>query len=433
MTNTKSLLFTLCLIIISSISVFSQANYNNLFIDGKFEKIIKQSEININSVNANELDYYWLAYSLHEKGDIKTAISTLKAGNKQFPLSIKIEQLIGDYYYEAGNLLMAKTIFKKYINENKFLFKLCDILEANTSYTDAIKILDKVYQKDSINISCLKHLAHCNYKIEDYNRAESYYKKLITILPNDQFSSRKLISIYNEQERYEESYNLCNKMLKIEPENSVFIKLAGYTAIKNQKFIKAKELFTKVYMKGDSSLYVLKHLGLAKLKCEQYKEGQEILHKAFLKDTSDYLVCYFLGDSYLHTKHRRKGIEYIEKSIENLKPKGSVMSAVLRSNATLHKAIKEYERAIELYLEAFRVGLDPRDIYYAASVYQNGMKDYKMALEYFQLFLNHISGEEEEEEDKQKNNSTSINIKMSDIAKRHIEEIKTELFFREGK
>jgi len=428
MNHIKSLLSILVIVMVTSISSYSQKNYNLLFLDSKYDEIIDQARSSIASNGDKSDDYYWLAYSLHEKGDTKGAIYELEKGIKKYQGDEKLEKLAGDYYYELGNFFKAKPIYRKYMKENKFLFKLCDILEANTSYSDAIDILEKVYEKDTVNINCLKHLAFCSYKIENYQKAELYYKKLIEILPHDQLSARKLISIYNDQERYKESSDLCEKMLEYEPESPVFIKLAGFTAIKNNDYPKAKKLFNHVYTKGDSSLYVLKHLGLAELRCKEYKVGQELLKKAFLKDTTDYLVCYFLGDSYLYTKNRRKGIKYIEKSIDNLKPKGSVMSAVLRSNASLHKAIKEYERSIELYLDAFRVGLDPRDLFFAASVYQSGMKDYEMALEYFKLFLTHIKGEKEE-----KPKGGGINIKMSDLAKRHIEEIKTELFFRAEK
>ena len=429
----KSIPLVLFIIIATSSSVFSQKQYSLLYLEGKNDKIVSiaQNKIKYNNVSVD--DYYWLAYSLHETGKQVQSLSYLKCGVEIFPKSDRLKKLLADYYYELGDYYNAQSLYLDYVNEIQYAFKLCEIYEANTEFPKVVKLLTPIFNRDTMNLVCVKHLALSYFRLQDFKNAELFYKRALAISPYDQYSAKKLVGIYNNSGRHLDAIKVCNVILKHDSENVAFLKLAGYTALKQENYYRCSKLFYKVYAKGDSSAYVLKHLGISELKRDKFIKGQKLLHLAYAKDSTDYLVCYFLGESYLHNGVKKRGLIFLEKSMKNIQPKVKVVCAINHQKANLYKSLKDYESAIKMYIDSYKVSNNPVELFYVAGVYNTKLKNLRMALDYYKLFVKKVEGEKSDEDEVDAREGVSASLSLTDIAKRHISDIKKELFFRETK
>lgn len=405
-------------------TVSAQKKYKILYAENKLDIIEKISNDKINKSTSLVDDYYWNAFSLHERGMLTESLENLKKGLNKFPDSKLLKKQIATYYYEAGNYYSAKKYLQEYIGDFKSAMLLCEIHEINSDYKKAIKLLIKLLKNNRNNTVCIKHLAYNYYKLERYGEAELHY--LIALDKNklDQTVAKKLISIYNKAERYKESIKIARPILKNDSLNTAFLRLSGFAYIKINKYTKAQKLFKRLYLNGDTTAYTLKHLGFAELKSKMYYDAQVHLKHAHVKDTTDYLTCYLLGISYLDTGDKKEGQIYLDKALNSLKPNPKTLSSIFTAKASLYKGSNDYKDAIKMYAEAYKVGKQPINLFYMGSIYEANLKNYKMALSYFQLFLKKI---ENIEADKTKEGALEGSIK--NIAERHIEEIKKEMFF----
>lgn len=422
-----SLCFIFCFCCFNN-SLLSQNNYKLLFVEAKYDKIENLSKQMLDSDNSSIDDFYWHAFILHEKGELAQSIDILEKGHSKFTTSDILKRQLADYYYELGDYFHAKEYLVEFTNDFSCAIKLCEIHEINSDYNEALKLLLSLSKTYKNNILCIKHLAYNYYKLEKFDEAELYYLIAHDIYPQDQSVAAKLVNIYNSKDSYKQSIKISNIILKQDSLNTAFLKYAGYAYLKEDNYTKALTLFKKLYTKGDSSAYVLKHLGVAELKLEMYEEAQKHLYQSYLKDSSDYQVCYFLGTSYINTENKNEGLLYLNKADKGLQPKQSTQIAIYHAKASLYKEMKVFDKAIDLYIDAYKLEANPRDLFYIASVYKNDVKNNKKALEYYNFFLKNIESEKEEESSNP-SPAVSSGITYKEIAERNIEEIKKELFF----
>lgn len=406
-------------------TISAQNNYKILYAENKLDVIENLSIQNMSKSNSQIKDYYWNAFINHENGKLIKSIESVKKGLIKFPKSKILRKQIATYYYEAGNYTDAKRYLNKNISDFKSAMILCEIHEINSDYNEAIKLLSKLSKNNTNNIVCIKHLAYNYYKLEKYNEAELHYLIALDKNPLDQTVAKKLISIYNKAERYKESIKIVKPILKHDSLNTAFLKLGGFAYIKANKYYQAKQLFERLNTKGDSSAYTLKHLGFAELKLRMFQEAQKHLYKAHIKDTIDYLTCYLLGISYLDTENKREGQIYLDKALASLKPKPSALSSIYTAKAGLYKGTKNYKKAIKMYTAAYKADNEPINFYYIGSVYKANLQNNKMALQYYQLFLRKL-----ENMPKDNKSESSQQVSIKNIAERHIEELKKEMFFK---
>lgn len=406
-------------------TTLAQTSYKILYAEDKLDAIKDLSMQKMSKSDSQIKDYYWNSFIKHEKGELTESIESLKKGLKKFPKSKLLKKQIAIYHFEAGNYIDAKKYINKDISDFKSSMILCEIHEINSDHKKAIKLLSKLSKNNTDNIVCIKHLAYNYYKLEKYNEAELNYLIALDKNPLDQTVAKKLISIYNKDERYKESIKIAKPILKHDSLNTAFLKLGGFAYIKINRFYKAKQLFERLNNKGDSSAYTLKHLGFAELKLRMFQKAQKHLHKAHLKDSVDYLTCYLLGISYLDTENKKQGQIYLDKALASLKPKPSALSSIYSAKAGLYKGTENYTEAIKMYTKAYKADNEPINFYYIGSVYKANLKNNKMALQYYELFLKKL-----ENNAKNKKGKSYQKTSIKEIAERQIEEIKKEMFFK---
>ena len=114
--------FLTIFILISSF-VFSQEDYEILYIKGEYEKVL-QNSIDLDSPN----DYYWNSLILDKKGNDLKAIEILKDGLNKYANNQMLEKLLVDLLYKTGQYSQAKFLLSEYLVKKRGGNKtLCNI------------------------------------------------------------------------------------------------------------------------------------------------------------------------------------------------------------------------------------------------------------------------------------------------------------------
>jgi tetratricopeptide (TPR) repeat protein len=423
MKHLKLILSVLLLAFVFNTSAYSQNNYRALYADSKLDDIEKLSRERLLVDDTSVDDFYWLSFVLHEKGVLVESIEVLTSGVKKFSNSDVLKKQLANYYYDAGNYSHAKKYFLEYSNDFVYAMKLCEIYEIYQDYAAAVKLLIPLSKTHRNNVVYIKHLAYNYYKLMRDADAELYYLIALDMNPMDQSVASKLVSLYNKKQAYKQSLEVSDNILKRDSLNTMFMRFSGFANLKLDKHAKAYTIFKRLYTMGDSSAYVLKHLGVAEMKTERPLLAQKHLYKAHLRDTTDFQLCYFLGTTYFETENKEDGLKYLTMAFEGMQPPTSTISVVYRSKAKLYLALKDFNNAVEMYSLSYKSDKNPRDLFSMASVYETDLKNYKMALDYFSLFVEKVAAMNEE-----KKEDSSPSVSLTNVAKLHIQDLKKEIF-----
>ncbi len=204
-----------------------------------------------------------------------------------------------------------------------------------------------------------------------------------------------------------------NKGLKINPESINFNQLKAKDAYFKKDYKVALKHLDKLDTLGFKTLFTYKMYGLTYIKLEDFENAKLYFLKAKDKDSQDDEIYYNLGLVYAHLKEYRKAQLSFITSIYLQKPRIDTHYYHL---GMLQLAQKEHKRAINF----FEKGLEsnPRNnsiLFQIAMSTDSYYKDKKLALKYYQRYLDTFQSKDPEE---------------SAYVKRRIKEIKMALFIK---
>ena len=243
----------------------------------------------------------------------------------------------------------------KTLPENDAIITISKLYQAKEF--DLVVKKGKQYLKKYSNSYQIKNIIGMSLvALEQYQEAETYYKKSISLNPNISITYGNLANLYCLLERNNEAFNCYNKAIKLDPKN--------FNAINN--------------------LGILYHnLGDNQEAINTYKKALLIDHK------NNYLAHFNIGNVYRELGLNYLAIEHYEK-VKLLNPN----HLPVRNNLGLvHYSNGSYEEAIKEYLEV--IEKDPKNtitISNIASSYR-ALGKFKKALNY-NTMLSNISDNE---------------------------------------
>jgi len=401
--------------------VFNQNNYELLYLNNDFEKIVSCAK-NKSTID----DYYWLSLIFNKQGKTLIAINTLEEGIKKFENNQKLELQISNLYYETGNYAKAKPYLEKYLIYPEIFIQYINILEFQENHSLAIKLLNDKLPNDSMNIQLLTHLGENYYQIDSIELALTYFDKVFAQNPQDQSTAKILASLFIETKDFYRSINVCDTILRYDSTNQKFIKTKGIASFYKKDFKTAAICFDYLYKKGDSSKFIYKHHGICEFNNSKFKTSREHLIKAFKLDSNDYETCFFLGKAFLNSPTPEKGLYFLNRVDSLLQPDPLTISILYAEKQSIYSAINNYKDALECYTLAYKYNPKPEYLFFIASMYQNNLNNKKKALEYYNLFLENLPPKPDSEH---KYEEDQITISLRKIAERNIVNLKEELFF----
>ncbi len=424
--NKSCLLFITFISIAFLSNVKAQNEYELLYVQGKFDRIIGTAQTIIENKNPAATDFYWYTLALDKKGNIKTCLSVLEEAGRIFPENKELEIQLANTYYESGNYFLAAPIFERYPEKTDCRIKLANIYEFKSAYQKAISIFEGLYKNDTTNILYLKHLGENYYKTDSIDTALFFYHKAFEINPFDQPVAYRIALIHLKKNEFGKSVKVCDTILFQDSLNRKFLKQRGFSYFKWKKYENAVSDFSKLLSNGDSGTFTLKYLGISELSSNDFHTGRKHLLKAYSKDSADFEICFYLGRAFLNSMEQEKGLVYFEKAENLLKPQPELLTALYQEKASLYSALERFDDALKMHSVSYELIPKPEYLFYIASIYQNRKDDKQKAYTYYESFLDKLPPKENSEHEFK---NGMLTISMRKIAEDNMKKIREDLFF----
>jgi len=412
----------LAICILISLKVFSQVDYEILFIKGDYDKILHKSK-NLDIPN----DYYWNSLILDKQGQSLKAIDILYEGLDKYSNNQTLEKLLIDFLYETGQYSQTKHLLSKYLDSPDVFLKLINILGFEGEYQKAINyLLDKI-KSDTLNIEYFSLLGDYYNQIDSLTASTKVLEKLVILNPNDQKSLNKLANLYVKNKDYQNAIKVCDIVLVNDTINKKFARIKGIASFNMLNYNIAANCFKLLLEQGDSGKFVLKHLGVSEFRNNVFKESREHLLMAYNADSNDFEINYFLGKAFLNSPTPETGLYYLNRVDSLLQPDPKILSVLHYDKQSIYSAIGKYNDALKSYEMAYKYNPKPEYIFYMASLYQHKLDNKKKALEYYEHFLTQLPPKPESEhiyDEKQ------FTVSLRTAAENNINTLKEELFFK---
>ena len=154
--------------------------------------------------------------------------------DKQFPKLVLGKLLKGDVYLAEKKLDKASEMYQqayKLQPNDKVLFTLADILNAQGKLPDAIKLLNTALEKNPKNGAIHFKLATAYQQQNDTQQAEAHYKAILAEQPDNVLALNNLAFLYS-QKNDPQALDLAKKAYDKAPESAPILDTYGYILLK---------------------------------------------------------------------------------------------------------------------------------------------------------------------------------------------------------
>lgn len=118
----------------------------------------------------------------------------------------------------------------------------------------------------------------------DLESAEVFYKKSLTIVPQNSRAARSLLRIYLQTGRTYEAENLARRQLSFHPDDMNILTLLGQTYIMAGKWVDADSVLKRLLSRFPDYAEAYYYLGVLRMKQEHYEEALELFRKTLSLD-----------------------------------------------------------------------------------------------------------------------------------------------------
>lgn len=387
--------FNLILILLTiHITGFAQEldTLNALFINEKYERVIHLADSEIKNGSANPDLYYLLGRTYSELSKYDSALYYYQLSLKTDSDNLRILSATGQTFTALGRyneaIKVYQAIFQKDSSSLKSRLQLANLYVVINRFTEAGKHFKYLSALDTSNYFYYKQLGRCYQELGDTNLAIDRYLKAHNLNGYDLAVVSRLINLYLQKKDFDNGITLANKGLVIDSMNTDLRKQRAYLYYLTGQYNLAIQDFSRMTTAGDSSIFTLKYRGLCYYQEKYYQEARMDLYKAYHKDTLDAETCFFLGLSCRWSREEEEGVKYLNKTIHLLNPDPRQISRVYVELAGVYQVLHMFDKTLESYQKALEFTNNKDVIYYRlGQVYEENLKDKKMAIEYYQKFI----------------------------------------------
>ncbi len=424
----KSLLSCFLLFFVFQSFQAKAQNLESLFLQKKYEEIIKISKSKNQANTLQQDEAYWYSLALNQLKLSQQNLTFLEKACLQYPNDTSLKILQAQLYYELGNYKKATPLLKTLAFDKESQLKLARIYEFYGQNTSAINIYQQQLENDKNNLFLTKKIGHNYYKIDSLSQAINYLNLALEIYNEDIESLYLLSKAYEQNKDFDNSANIAIQALNIDSTQTIFLKQAGKSYFQMEDYKQADKYLMKCYKQNDTSLMVQTLFGITNHYLDYNHVAREMLESAYNKDSTNFNVCYFLARVYKALDDYRNSKIFFEKAYELNKANKENLIAYHTGMIHIWKHYEKHHKLYDTFKTLYELTSDPQYIYYMGSTAQFYLKDKPLAYKHYENFLKLVVQKESTE--KSKNEKNAISIK--EIAKKNYNALKEELFF-EGK
>lgn len=333
------------------------------------------------------------------------------------------QQLIAAYQFDKAQQLLSECYVKDPQNVD-YLLRIAYCHSQLGRYPDAKMFYGEVLKVDSSNAVALSSLGGLYEQEYNYRKARDYFETLIAIDSTNSFYHKRngylalrlgdalgglsaflkahqlneadietisqLASIYLAMEALDYAEQMLEKGRRIDPRNIKLLQAKARLHSKRKEHPAVVDAIENTMAQGDTSEYYQMMLGVAYLQIDSVERAlfhlQDIVRRR--EDTEH--THHYLGLAYRTLGALDKAAEHFDKAVkkgisEKMGVYYSGLAGVYEEKGALKEAIRYYE-------EALRYEKQPETIFYLARNCDQYYKDKKIALRYYQQYLDSGDG-----------------------------------------
>lgn len=239
-----------------------------------------------------------------------------------------------------------------------------------------------------------------------------------------------IASIFNNNEQFQDAVDVTEKYrltdtlnIDVNRQNAkAYCMLKEYpTAVKRYESLKEM---------GDRSFATLYYLGVSHYGDNWMYGAYDNLLLAHKKSPMDVNVLYYLGKAAARTSWKKDGLGYLKEAIEIAVPTDSLMARLYDGLVECYRYMNDPYEKIEAMKKLYSYNKRYTLFYHIAYTYDR-KKDYANAVHYYEKYMAQVPKDKQlalDDEGKPKPNVETL----YQVAKRRVEKIKAEDFFRNG-
>lgn len=259
--------------------VYSHLGYNAQQIKNYDSAIdyYKKARSMVDASDTPKFDFYIaLNYRNEKKWD--QAIDTINTVLKNNPNDSDSWELLSLIYEEKGDQQNSDRVLQHLIethptNADYYVLK-AERLQQREKYADSITFLKGVQPKFSSNDQVYFLLGAASERMKDYDNAEEYFKKTISLNPQNANALNYLgYMLIDRGVRIEEGIDYIKRALQIDRDNGAFLDSLGWGYFKLNKLDLAEDNLRMALQRLDDNAVVHDHIGDLYFKLGKFKDA----------------------------------------------------------------------------------------------------------------------------------------------------------------
>ena len=365
---------------------------DSLLFQGDFSNVVNSCIENLKSDSLNPELFYKLGVAYQNLMVFDKSLIAYSQASRLAPENTKYNFALAKYYYTSGRTKLAEPLFTKLYTQDTlnwiYGYYLTDLYMQKGLFNNALNIYSRFYKNDTTNLSFLDKIGFCFLRMGKLDTARSVFEKSLSIQNKNIPALKNLSYIYSRKNMIDTAIYQLNKGLEYDSTDiDLYYRRADIYYQQNYHF-RARPDYLRVLASGDSSKLVLKRLGIGLAYNDQPTDALPYLLEAFKKDSNDFEISSYLGKTYYRLKSYKKSLRYYNKVLKLIDPISKQIDYTNVLIADVYKDSSLYDQAIKYYTKSMNSAYSGRICMTIANIYDEKLKNFDKAIQYYQLFLN---------------------------------------------
>ena len=328
-------------------------------------------------------------------------------------------ELINTFQFDKAQSLLSACYIQEPENTD-YLLKIAYCNQQSGRYPDALIFYNKVLEIDTANLNALSSIGAIYERTSNFRRAAEYYRQLIRIDTSNAYYYKRngyvalrlnkplqsviyylrahalndadietidqLADLYLALNDLESADLMVKRGRSIDPNNLGLLYNQARLEQKRKNHEAVAGSIRRAMELGDTSDYYQMMLGVAYLYLDSMDQAIKNLQAIVERGADSEYTHHYLGLAYRAKDEHEKSVEHLEQAIKlGISEKMADFQADL---ASVLVEENDYRSAIDHYREAMKYEPSPEHIFHLARACDQYYKDKKVALKYYEQYLN---------------------------------------------
>ncbi|MCP3927873.1 MAG: hypothetical protein GY705_02095 [Bacteroidetes bacterium] len=334
--------------------------------------------------------YYQQANQYISSYQFDKALSELSKCYIADPQNINYLLKIAYCHSQSGRYPDAKLFYNEVLKMDSLnlltISSLGSMYEGEKNYTKAQEYYQDLIRIDTTNSYYYKRNGYISLRLSDPNSAADYFLKAHELNKIDIDVIHQLGKIYLALELFDFAEQMIWKGLDTDPNNIKLLQTKARIHHKRKEHVEVTESIEKIMIQGDTTDYYQMMLGVSYIHLDSLDTAIYHLERIIDREKDSEHTHHYLGLAYQTKEEMEKAENHFLLAIEKgISPQiGEYydgLATIMKKQNKLREAIRYFEKALEF-------GARGESIFQLAHTCDLYYKDKKIALRYYQQYLN---------------------------------------------